>query len=348
MHKLKLFIEPSSDAYYKNIYFDETNKYYNRDNCLGPNIFLKKKLDSLGIEVNTADYLLEQENENKIDSIYISFGNRKNVELVDGMNGTLLSAFFVFEPPVVAPELYRAIPYLAKKFKRVYVHTTEGELGKYIHGAKNVYKFYWPQSYNGVLEDHWGKTGRKHMILINANKKPRLNDNELYGKRIEALAYFAKYGEIDLYGFGWDKFNWYMPYIKYRKEILKSYRGKVDSKYAALAEYKFCLCYENMFLSSYFTEKIFDCFLTGTIPIYLGARDVEKYVYPESFIDMRKYKNYDELRSYINSLTDKDVERYRQAGREYMNSELYKPFSKEHFAELIYNIVKEDTGEEGK
>ena len=34
---------------------------------------------------------------------------------------------------------------------------------------------------------------------------------------------------------------------------------------------------ENNIEPDYFTEKLIDCFLTGTIPIYLGTKQVENY-----------------------------------------------------------------------
>jgi len=36
----------------------------------------------------------------------------------------------------------------------------------------------------------------------------------------------------------------------------------------------FQFCLENDSYESYYTEKIHDCFLTGTIPIYYGAPDI--------------------------------------------------------------------------
>lgn len=41
LNDIRVFIDPTSEVYYENVLFDATNKYYNRDNCLAPFIYLK-------------------------------------------------------------------------------------------------------------------------------------------------------------------------------------------------------------------------------------------------------------------------------------------------------------------
>ena len=48
----------------------------------------------------------------------------------------------------------------------------------------------------------------------------------------------------------------------------------IKNKVKALKDYRFCLVIENGVFSGYHTEKIIDCFRTGTIPIYLGDPDI--------------------------------------------------------------------------
>ncbi len=85
-------------------------------------------------------------------------------------------------------------------------------------------------------------------------------------------------------------------------------------------------------MPGYITEKIFDCFFAGTIPIYLGAPDIEKYIPKDCFIDRRNFAGYGELYTYLQSLTAKDIASFRDAAREYLSSEQYRPFTKENFA----------------
>jgi len=78
---------------------------------------------------------------------------------------------------------------------------------------------------------------------------------------------------------------------------------------------------------------MFDCFFVGTIPIHLGAPDVEKYIPKNCFIDMRDFDNYDELHAYLLGLSDEDISSFREAARQYLSSEQYRPLTKESFVE---------------
>jgi hypothetical protein len=50
------------------------------------------------------------------------------------------------------------------------------------------------------------------------------------------------------------------------------------------SQYKFIICFENSKTDGYVTEKIFNVFLAGSIPIYDGAPNVTDYILPGSFI----------------------------------------------------------------
>jgi alpha(1,3/1,4) fucosyltransferase len=135
-----------------------------------------------------------------------------------------------------------------------------------------------------------------------------------------------------------------------RKPLLQAarrvYRGPVASTGETLARYTFSICFENMVMEGWVTEKPFDCLRAGCIPIYLGAPDIERWLWPECFVDMREFGSYDELRAFLRDLSPDQVQGYRDAGREYFSSDQFRPFTKEAFAELFEEIVREDAGVE--
>ena len=55
-----------------------------------------------------------------------------------------------------------------------------------------------------------------------------------------------------------------------------------------ISSYKFVLCKENSTREGYLTEKIFNAFMAGTIPIYIGPPDMDNYINPECYIDASK------------------------------------------------------------
>ena len=57
-------------------------------------------------------------------------------------------------------------------------------------------------------------------------------------------------------------------------------KGKLDG----LLPYRYSIAIENTMHDDYFTEKVMDCWLAGTVPIYYGALNLEEYFPKDSFI----------------------------------------------------------------
>ena len=104
----------------------------------------------------------------------------------------------------------------------------------------------------------------------------------------------------------------FLPGHVKRLEFIKAIQTKIDlfgrgmgkeipSKLDALREYMFSVSIENVSCDdNYFSEKIIDCFITGTIPIYHGCTNIGE------FFDMRGilyFENQEQLDEIINSLT---------------------------------------------
>ena len=51
----------------------------------------------------------------------------------------------------------------------------------------------------------------------------------------------------------------------------------IDYKIEGLKDYRFSIIIENSIEDLYFTEKLLDCFLSGTIPIYVGCKKVLEF-----------------------------------------------------------------------
>ena len=62
--------------------------------------------------------------------------------------------------------------------------------------------------------------------------------------------------------------------------------NEIANKEEGLCDYMFSVVVENGFYESYFTEKILDCFASGTIPVYLGSPDIGEYFNKDGIIDL--------------------------------------------------------------
>ncbi len=331
---INVYLDPSSHVYLNNGLFKK-DTIYNKDDWLSSARYLREYCLKKNINLNTIDFWDENKatgediyvsNEHKIfiRKAYWKFKN-KNYPIVklDKFKKRIL---FQFEAPVIMAEVYLNIKSLFKTYDKVFFSCK-------MDNPKSRY-FHLPQTFNKIFPNYWKNSDRAFLTMINSNIKPRYWKRKPLNERVKAVEFFSKTNDIDLYGSGWDKRPLF-PYWFYKKAIQKARRGPVKSKYLTLSKYNFSISFENGIFPGYFSEKIFDCFLVGTVPIYLGAPDIEKYVPKECFIDMRDFKNYDELKLFLKSLKKSEIQSYKENARKFLESEQYKPFTKEHFAKMF-------------
>ena len=177
---------------------------------------------------------------------------------------------------------------------------------------------------------------------------------ELYTERVKAIRWFGENHpeDFDLYSIGWNKhyfkgmlsrLNRFDALTKLLKPKYPSYKGSVKSKREVLQKYKFAICYENARdIPGYITEKIFDCFFAGCVPVYLGASNVTEYIPINTFIDRRNFRTYDELYSYLKNMSSKEYLNYLEAIKNFIKSDKINLFSAEHFAKRILNEILKD------
>lgn len=165
----------------------------------------------------------------------------------------------------------------------------------------------------------------------------------LLDKRLEAIAYFLGQSSIEIYGSNWNDLS-NLPAVWSKRNftnLSKAYLGLCDNKIKTLSKYKFNICFENIAQDYYVTEKIIDCFVAGTIPIYLGAPNIREIIPHEAFINLRDFKTLDDLDAYLNAITESQAIDMINAGRVYLNSKKGRLHSYEQFAENIIEVVNQ-------
>ena len=80
-----------------------------------------------------------------------------------------------------------------------------------------------------------------------------------------------------------------------------------DNKIETISNYKFTVCFENTQYEGYVTEKMIDCFIAGTIPVYLGAPDVEEFVPKDCFIQYDEFNSLEELEKYLKESNERQL-----------------------------------------
>lgn len=308
-----------------------------------------------GLDVMTADMLFRRGIDPR-DATIISYDWPPSTEeLVHG--GAKPGVLTSLEPPVIAWELYYHLPKLSALFPHVYLFG--GGAGRVAPSAR-FHALWFPQ-----VRTSRATTAQKpgFLVSITSNKamvrsftrwfdRPREVSvkrelaarryppigRDLYLERLRATAYFARRSDFDMYGQGWHRRHPAVP-RNLHDTAMRAYRGVVPEKLETLARYRFCLCFENSQFAGYVSEKIFDCFFAGTIPIYLGAPDVEHYVPAETFIDMRRFNEYRQLEIFLDNLRESEIRGYVDAAREFVHSDAYTPFSTQCFAQQIVGML---------
>lgn len=315
------------------------------------NIFsgIQAKLIDKGIKADTLDRYVK----GNLDAL-VSIDTPMPWELsywkhiIRNRNRTLL---LVFESPVFAPFSHNK--WLIKKLARK-IYTWNDTLVD----NKKIVKFNLPYVKKALTRTKKDNMNRKLICLINSNKHipsalTLVNKDwkELYSERLKAIRFFEEHcGEqFALFGKNWNKrrrFN--IKDLVMGPEKFPSYRGpipkKLHSKINVLANYKFSVCYENCIAPGYISEKILDCFVSGSVPIYYGAPNISDFIPEDSYIDFRKFKSYSKLLSYISDLPESKYKSYVRAGRRFMNSKEFKNnWSADAFEKMLVNAIRDIT-----
>ncbi len=93
-----------------------------------------------------------------------------------------------------------------------------------------------------------------------------------------------------------------------RNRILENDKG-YPSKMSTISGYKFTIAFENAVAKDYVTEKFYDPLIAGSVPIYLGAPNIEDFAPGDQcFINASDWESPESLARYIrNAIDDKAI-----------------------------------------
>lgn len=275
------------------------------------------RLRSQGVEIREFQSSFEayrnQYYHEGIDKIII-LNNRSNPQDLQSIPKEKLF-YMIWEP-------YLNDPKQGKFFQYHRVYTICDDLS----GKENIHRINYPCK----------KFMRKKSIAFDERKLCTIIFRNPVKNRLDAIAYFKSCKE-DLFDF----------YGNCPHEFLNDpmYKGPVkgnqssEEKYDVMMQYKFYLCFENMSLAGYISEKIFDCFAAGVVPIYMGAPNITEYIPEGCFIDMRDFDSYEALYHYMKEMTEEEYQTYIVNIKNYLKSEKSYQFSPEFIYDTLFDIA---------
>jgi hypothetical protein len=323
----------------KNVIFDR-NSPLNRDDCFAPYVLLRDKFFQAGIQIDTSD--LTQE-------INLAFELHQDVQ-----QGTKadINYLLMFETEFVKRENGEEFEW--SQYRKIF--TWKDDL---VDGDRFI-KINFPNPINAYPPDGF-VSRNKFFCLISSNRTLEVQDDRiLYPERVKAIRWFELNAphDFDLYGVDWDmpvthsglagklaRRFWRTLSRFVKLQPFPSYRGRVAHKRDVLTQTRFAICYENVRdLPGYITEKIFDCFFSGCVPVYWGASNITDHIPANCFIDRRQFKDTGEVYAYLKGMTELEFVGYQHRIVAFLQSDAAYPFSSEFFAETVVNAIVQDIG----
>ena len=332
----------------------------NRDDCLEPFRVLKAQALACGIELHTLDVNQNQGKESDfnlyIESVpLITQGQGKNYLIRFETNLTVLA-----NADAAYLQQFDGIFTWDKSLLEANPQSTTG-LGL---AKEKLHSITIPNPLPAGFSQHrvvnLGFSARPQFcILIASNRHANcLDERALYAERVKAIRWFEANApsEFVLYGHGWkvpQKRLGMLGKLRYRlakvppfvmgKAVFPSYDGPVNSKFTALSQARFSICFENARdIRGYLTEKIFDCLFAGCVPIYWGDPEVEKAIPKNCFIDFRQFQSYQALYDFLKGLSPAEYQAYQLAGQQFLASPQFQVFSPTAFAKQIIDSIQHD------
>ena len=188
------------------------------------------------------------------------------------------------------------------------------------------------------------------VVLFGSNRSLRgwHPKNDLYSERIKTIRWFEHNAPNDfaLYGRKWNM-SGRLPTrvgglihslekkLPFKYYPFPSWKGEILNKQDVLKRSRFSIVYENIKgLKGYISEKIFDAFVAGNVPVYWGAEDINNYIPKECFIDRRNFINHEELYKFLRNMPEKQYLNYQRCIKDFIENKS-EEFTCKRFAKIV-------------
>ena len=171
-----------------------------------------------------------------------------------------------------ASEVFLKKPRLAERFRLVFTHDE-----RLLRLRKNFVNQPFGTSWLNVdinenLQFHKTK-------LVSMIGSPHAEGRSGHALRNQVIDWLREKGGVDQFGRG---IRW------------------INNKIDGLSQYAFSIAMENCSQNFYFSEKLIDCFLTDTVPVYWGCAQIDRYFDPRGYL---QFASIDELQKVLGLLS---------------------------------------------
>jgi len=303
---------------------------------------LRERLAAAGIELNTRD-----RNAGHAVAFELHLNAQRQVPFAP-------SYAYLYEDPVVRP--LNADRAALARYARVW--TSNEDL---IDGDR-IRRLDYPNDL--ALREVPGWDGRDLFCVLIASNKALLHPHprNLHHRRVEAIRHFERHApaRFALFGHGWDippvapgvrgriakrLHEWRSRFLRPGPAPFPSWHGSVDRKAAVLDRARFSICYENSRGSpGYLTEKIFDSFTSGCVPVYLGTAHAVPPIPADCFIDGDAFATPFAMQAFLEAVTPERFARYQAAIRDFLAGPAARRFTNDHWCEQLVTQIVADLG----
>ena len=182
----------------------------------------------------------------------------------------------------------------------------------------------------------------------------------LHQQRVDIVRFFERRApdRFALYGHGWDippvapgalgrvtkRLNeWKRRWSPGAAPAFASWRGPLARKRDVLDRARFSICYENSRGSAgYLSEKIFDCFTSGCVPIYIGTEHAQPPIPPDCYIDGDAFASPEDLLDALESVDAPRYAAYQAAMRDFLSSPQAQRYTNAHWCDVLVGTIAPD------
>lgn len=175
--------------------------------------------------------------------------------------------------------------------------------GLHLGDFDDIWNIYANYGKPGVIEPNW--SGRNTACMF-ASNKDSLHDQcpmDLTGARWKIAQSGTAEGLLDLYGRGWRD-------LRTQGEHRFGADGRDHSEIKREISSGYCVqvALENTYIRNYVTEKFWQSADAGCMPVYLGSSWLDKYVDPGLYLDLRGFRNTEDLWESVNIAVSRPAE----------------------------------------